>query len=93
MAFRASPLGAATGSITNTDFDGEHRGIVMSAGNMSVTGGYFASGGAPADQQVVLTGGTLGITGAGEALSDRTPTRWCWPARPVRPTARTRAQR
>ena len=64
MAFRATPLGAATGSITNTDFDGEHRGIVMSAGNMSVTGGYFASGASPADQQVVLTGGTLGITGA-----------------------------
>ena len=61
--FRASSQGAATGSITNTDFDSNHRAIVMSAGNISVAGGYFASGGL-ASQQVVLTGGTLGIYGA-----------------------------
>lgn len=64
LVFRAGATGGATGSVTNTDFDGDHRGILMSAGNISVTGGYFASGGSPADQQVVMTGGTLGIYGA-----------------------------
>lgn len=63
LALRASSLGVATGSVTNSDFDGSHRAIDMSAGNLSVTGGYFASGG-PNDQQVVLTGGVLGIYAA-----------------------------
>lgn len=61
--FSASRGGTATGSLTNVDFDGEHHGIVMSAGNISVHGGYFA-GGATGSQDVAMTGGTLGIYGA-----------------------------
>ena len=63
LSFGSTAAGTATGSVTNTDFDGDHRAIVMSAGNISVIGGYFASAG-PKDQQVVLTGGTLGVYSA-----------------------------
>ena len=71
LSFRASASGIATGSISNTDFDGEHRAIEMSDGNISIVGGYFAGAG-PEDQQVVITSGKLGIYGAtiGCSLAD-----------------------
>ncbi len=74
LSFNSTAAGTATGSVTNTDFDSDHKAITMTGGNVSVTGGYFASAG-PEDQQVLLTGGTLGIYNATMGCSSAgTPT-------------------